>query len=141
MPLTNAEIKVGIVAYLDVEALNSDSSVTKPSSLATRNGPFVCFATKGQESAWVEISTQYREERLEIEKAWRKGGAGAWLSEKQYVNDGSSSYVGPKMSFVAASVGVDKFTATTRPRVSPDGTKAILEEVTSRGGPIITAGT
>lgn len=141
MPLTNSEIKIGIVAYLDVAKLNSDAAVTKPSSLATRNGPFVCFATKGQVSAWVEISTQHREERLEIKREWRKGGAGAWLTDKQYVNDGSSSYVGPKGSFVLASVGVDKFNAATRPRVATDGIKAVLEEVTSRGGPLIAGGT
>ncbi len=137
MSLTNAEIKAGVVAYFDVAKLNADPAVSKPQSLATRNGPFVCFATNDQSSAWVEVSTQYRDERLPIKDEWRKSGSGAWKTKPQYFNDGKSSYADPKASFVAAAVGVDNFTAANRPRVTDDGVAAILAEVIVRDGPLI----
>jgi len=140
MPLTSAQIKVGVVAYLEVGVLHADNQIKQPPSPAPRDGPFVCFATSGQLSAWTEISTQAKDGRLELKAEWRKSGAGSWLTDAQYINDGRTTYIGPKSSFVAASQSKDKFQAQSRPRVTLEGVAAVVQAVRARGGNTLEAG-
>jgi len=97
----------------------------------------VCFEPIEGRSAWAPISTQYRNERLAIDAAWRYDGAGQWLTSDQYLNDGATTYTGPDAAFVAAAVGQDRFTATTRPKVRAAGIAAIVAEVRNRGGSML----
>jgi len=134
MALTLKEVQPGIVAYFDVSVLNGSQTVRKPASPTSRNGPFVCFAVVGDCSAWAPISKEYRSERVEIKKQWRLAGGGAWKKSDQYLNDGSTTYVGPSKAFVEAAAVVDTYNASGRPRVAPDGVAAIIAEVRSRNG-------
>jgi hypothetical protein len=134
MPITIAEIVPGAVAYFDVDVLNGDPTVTQPASETTRSGPFLCFAVNGNTSGWAAVSTRWNKDRIRIERAWRSGGADKWLAEDQYLNDGSTTYVGPHDAFVAASRIQDKKTPATRPRVEPDGVAVVAAEVQRRGG-------
>lgn len=134
MPIAISEIVPGAVAYFDVTILNRDPTVTKPASVTTRSGPFLCFAVNGDVSGWAPISTQWNKDRVLIERAWRSGGSDKWLAEDQYLNDGSTTYVGPHAAFVTASQTQDKKTPATRPRVEADGIAAVIEEVRRRGG-------
>ena len=136
MALSSAQIRPGIVAYLDAAALNADAAVVKPVSPTTRNGPFLCFARSGQMSGWAPISTQHRDERLLISQEWRVSGGGSWQQDDQYLNDGSTTYVGPNASFIAAATATDKFDAATRPRVLPAGVTAVVGEIQARGGKV-----
>jgi hypothetical protein len=134
MPLSAAEIRPGVVAYLNAASLNIDPAVSRPQSPTPRNGPFLCFAVNGSNTGWTPISNQVRAERLLIEPAWRLGGGDAWQHTDQYLNDGATTYIGPKASFVTAAATTDKYNAQGRPRVSAAGVAAVLQEVQAQGG-------
>lgn len=136
MVLTLPEIVPGVVAYFDHKALNGDPHVVKPASPATHSGPFLCFAVTKDATGWASITNEQREDakRIEIKKEWRSGGMGKWLSEGQFLNDGSTTYVGPNASFVTASRVQDRVSARQRPRVLKEGIDAVLAEITRRGG-------
>jgi hypothetical protein len=134
MPITTAEIRPGIVAYLSATALNADITVQQPVNPTTRNGPFLCFAVNGDQTGWAPITGQHRVDRLEILAHWRTGGTPAWLQTDQYLNDGDTTYVGSKASFVAASQATDTLTMANRPKVTRQGVAAVLAEVRAKGG-------
>lgn len=134
MALTLLEVRAGTVAYLDVAVLNADPLVQKPANPTTRNGPFVCFAVNGANTGWAPITGQYSQDRLELQQAWRTGGAGGWQQADQYLNDGDTTYVGPSSSFVAASQHTDTFRALNRPKLARAGVAAVVAEIKAKGG-------
>ena len=136
MALSLNEIVPGVVAYFDHKALNTGPGVVKPASPATISGPFLCFAVGKDTSGWAPLTTEQREDdrRIEIRKEWRSGGMGKWLTEAQFLSDGSTTYVGPNAAFVSASTIQDRVSTQQRPRVLKAGVDAVLAEIKTRGG-------
>jgi hypothetical protein len=138
MPLAPEEIAPGAVAYFRVTVLNADEQLVRPEHRTPRDGPFLCFQSDGEWSAWTPLTTQgppERPERLKIRDEWKLHGSSEWQKTAQYLTDGRNSYVGPDASFVAAAAHELTFTAPVRrPCVTADGVDAVVQEVRARGG-------
>lgn len=135
MALTIEQVKPGVVAYLNHEALNSHSYLKKPPSPAPRSGPFLCYALESDGTAyWSEITTGNG--RFEIVDAWKRGGSEKWRKDKQFLNGAQTSYVGPAFSFIIAASGTDTFGPLDRPLVSPEGIRDVLSFISDGGGPV-----
>jgi hypothetical protein len=137
MPLALHEIQVGAIAYFDISLLSNDPSIKKPAFPPNRPSPFICFQAQNGQSAWAVVTTQYRRERLVLEKAWRVEGSVQWRTDDLYLNDGACTYVGPDQSFVNAGVHETPFTTINRPQLIALGVAAVLAEVINRNGPHI----
>lgn len=134
MPLTEAMIRPGMVAYFDASVLNADPSVRSPRSPTTRSEPSVCFQVSGSTSAWAPITTTFRPERLAIRAEWRVDGGGDWISKDQYLNDGATAYVGANRVFTRASLAQDNCTDESRPCTADAGVAATPAEVRKHAG-------
>lgn len=139
MPLTEAEITPGVVAFFSVQALNSDNQIIKPTAPTTRNGPFVCFETNNNNSAWTPLTKIPREERLEIKKEWRLGGSRSWQTTVHYLNDGATTYTGTNKAFVAAATSADTYEPEKRRYIATDGVEEIRTRIKIRGGSFLSA--
>jgi len=137
MPLREAEVVVGNVAYFDHEVLLQEPDIDRDDDQLDRSGPFVCVQVKDMHSVWCAITTEPNPKRLSIETAWRIGGAPGWRSHPQYLNDGLSTYLGPTEAFLRAAAGEKPFKPYSRPAISNDGMAAILEEIDKQGGPLL----
>jgi hypothetical protein len=88
----------------------------------------VCVAVGGEGSEWSAVTTEYRPERLVIEREWRSGGHPQWLRDQQYLNDGANLWRGPHEAFVAAS-HAEATAALDRARLSEEGLAAVQAEI------------
>lgn len=129
MTLSVNEIKPGAVAILDSDALLRDNRIRKQWQQPFRLGPFVCVHTEGGESAWFSLTTARNPMRLELRRAWLLDGSPHWRSVEQYLTDARKPYVGPNEAFCEASQKeIDYDSRHMRPRISPVGLRAIIEE-------------
>ncbi|MFA7332445.1 MAG: hypothetical protein WC326_15355 [Candidatus Delongbacteria bacterium] len=126
MPVTEAEIQVGLVVYLDQQRLQGRRDVW--ATLGSRRikvRPHVCVAVEGDLSAWTPLTSRWRSERLAISAGWRVGGDRAWRGGRSYLYDGACVVVGPRAAMAEASwqhaAPVD-----LHPAVSPEGCAQIL---------------
>jgi hypothetical protein len=137
--LAEAEIRVGLVAFLDQGKLMADPDVieTYPQASGIIR-PFVCFEVGGGKSAWSPLTGTVRPERLEILRAWRSGGLPGWLKAPNYLNDGANTYRGPNASFVAASLG-ERTAAGSRAYINADGQAAVAAEIAKQAYRTVSA--
>jgi len=141
-PLTEAEVQVGLVAYLDEQPLRNHPDVRWFNGRGSYHGPpavrpFVCSAVDAGSCQWTpltrEESTGSGYGRARILPAWKSGGTSAchgneWLAEDSYLVDGANIYEGPVEPFVLAS-HAECTSPATRARVNADGTRRIEAEV------------
>ena len=138
MPFREVEIRPGMIAWFDVEALNNDRQVIQPASPPTRVGPFVCVEKVGGRSVWTEFTHVYSADRLLIDQSWIVNRPKAWGADETYLNDGRTTYVGPDRSFVDAASAQDTYQGTTsRPYLNRDGVAAVIREIRLRGGQLL----
>ncbi|HEX8988151.1 MAG TPA: hypothetical protein VF816_09320 [Rhodocyclaceae bacterium] len=136
--LRDNEIAVGIVAYFDPNILtNPGMGITPSNSQLNRAGPFVCVQIEGTQSAWCEITSAYRPERVEILPEWRRGGSWNWNNNAQYINDCRTPYLGPTASFIQAAAAEIDFTTCARPSVTQEGIQVILTQIQLLGGQLL----
>ncbi len=136
MPLTEAEIKLGAIAYFDVAVLNPDAAVTKsgdPVQRSASGNQFVCYKVENSQSYWAPLTGTERIERLRIQPQWVAKSYGALAAGKVFLQDGKNTYHGPNNSFLAAAQAEQPF-FKGRPCVLPPGLEAITSVVASRGG-------
>lgn len=128
--LDDAEIKPGVVAWLDQPMLNGDGNVIKstPHLGTPEPRPFVCYEWTGDSSSWAPVTTIERRERLALQVEWRSGGGSSWTTRDQYLVDGANTYSGSNDRFVAASTK-DYSSSDNRMMLSSEGVKAVREEV------------
>lgn len=134
--LTLADIRPGLIAYLDQRALESDKSVRKscPQKQA-RPGPFLCVEADQEVSTWTPITTKPGADglRVVLHKEWRSGGPQIWRESESYLNDGANLYRGPNDAFLAARRetygGREWAVAATHATLSRDGLQVVIDEV------------
>src|SRR5690606_3729365 len=102
-----------------------------------RPGPFVCVQAADGRSVWSPLTQDFRPERLEIDKKWRREGSTVWREHDQYLNDGRNTFVGPNEAFVRAGAKEMPFKGYRRPYVTAEGVEAILSEIRSRSGALL----
>lgn len=139
MPLTQAEVSVGNVAYFDHEVLLREPDIDRNDDGLNRPGPFVCVQVFDTSSVWCAVTTQWNPKRIRIVKAWRLGGDPQWQNSEQYLVDGLNTYLGPNEAFLRAGAAEKPFAPFTRPVVAPVGVAAILGEIDNQGGPLLEA--
>jgi hypothetical protein len=132
-PIEPDEVQPGLVAFLNVDVLAADDRVvnTKDPRRGIRAGPFICLSARDEVSQWTQITTEERQERVEIRPDWRRGGHPQWLRDPQYLQDGANVWRGPLEVFVAAS-HEELTDQTTRAWVTEEGLRAIVEEVVAQ---------
>ena len=102
--LTVAEIRPGLVAFLDYEMLDADPTVRRcRSGSDNRPRPFVCVDVSDDECTWLPLTTSHRTYRLVIARSSLHGGDRNWRESPCYLLDGAKFYVGPKAAFARAS--------------------------------------
>lgn len=128
-------IAEGIVLDLDVDCLNRDNGVQKPNFPTDRSGPFLCYCVVGEKSCWAPLTTQHRDERLELKLEWRRCNAAksTWLTRRQFLNDGRTVYCGLSSVFCKAA-SVDKISNGLLRCVTSDGIAAVRVEIERRRG-------
>lgn len=142
--LTNDEIRLGLVAYLEEDVLRSSMAVTWYEGKGWTHGeperrPFVCFELNEGQCKWAPVTTQARTgggtgyRRVELLREWRSGGDKAcydnqWIGKHQYLMDGAKYFVGPIAVFIDASKN-ECSSPATRALLNNDGIKAIRAEV------------
>ncbi|MDP1587179.1 MAG: hypothetical protein Q8M07_05525 [Prosthecobacter sp.] len=132
MQLTEAEIAVGLVAYLDEAVLYQDPRIFCTSPQPSREvRPFICFRVEDGVSQWTPVTTQFKAFRLFLEPAWRWGGGRAWRQERCYLTDGANVYIGPHAAFCTASEA-ENSRPRERAHLSADGVAAVLAVVEQR---------
>jgi hypothetical protein len=123
------EIEPGLVAFLDPRVLAAQAVVSHTQDPpVVRPGPFVCVSVDGDRSEWSPVTTEYRPERLVIQRRWRSGGHPQWLRDRQYLNDGANLWRGPHEAFLAAS-RAEVTTALDRAFLSTEGLAAVQAEI------------
>jgi hypothetical protein len=136
MPLTEAEIEPGAIAYFDVEVLHADAEVQISGDRVQREvtgNQFVCHSVTGQRSCWSPLTATYRHPRIRIEPEWVANGYGPLAAGGVWLQDGKNTYCGPSASFVAGSATEAQFNVT-RPRLSNAALVKIHEQISKRGG-------
>lgn len=126
---TAPEFSPGLVLWLDQQMLMDDPQVLE--TLPQHHGnmrPFLCVEVDGDRSTWTPLTSQYRDERLEIEWTWRSGSGDEWRVGETYLNDGANTYTGPNTSFEAAS-HAERTTPSNRAGISPTGVDAVRAEI------------
>ena len=119
--LTEAEMVVGVVAYLDPAMLDADPMVLAPASPTEGRRPFVCIGRAGKLSAWMALTSQAGPNRshLAIPTAVRRRGRGVWRTGPSFANKVFATYIGPHASFIGAAAHEDDFDAEDRPGIDP----------------------
>jgi len=136
MPVSEADIQAGAIAYFDAEALNRDADVSVYGDPVTRAGTgnqFVCYGASDGRSWWAPLTATERPERLRIEAGWVANGYGPLGAGNVFLQDGRNTYAGPNNSFVAAASSESPFNGG-RPTVSATGVAEIVRVVQERGG-------
>ncbi|MCE9635846.1 MAG: hypothetical protein K8T90_09090 [Planctomycetes bacterium] len=139
--LTLADIRPGLVAYLDQPTLEQDKRVRKTSpQKQARAGPFLCVESDSQGSTWTPVTTKPGKDeiRVTLYPEWRSGGPEIWRESESFLNDGANLYRGPNEAFLAARretfggrVWVD---AASHATLSRDGLKVVLDEIENCSG-------
>jgi hypothetical protein len=132
--VTEAEIRPGIVVFLDQARLQSRRDVL--ATLGSRRikiRPHVCLAVEGDLCAWTPLTSKWRGERLAILASWRLGGDRAWRGSRCYLHDGACVVVGSRAAFALAS-WQDAAPAGERPALSPAGCAHLLQAVERERG-------
>ena len=137
MPLTQADVSVGNVAYFDHEVLLREPGIDRNDDGLNRPGPFVCVQVVGTSSVWCAVTTQWNPKRLYLNKAWRLGGDPQWQNSDQYLVDGLNTYLGPNEAFLRAAAAEQPFAPYIRPAIDPTGIAAVLVEIDKQGGPLL----
>jgi len=136
MPLLDAEIAPGAIAYFDIELLHKDSAVSvsgDPVQRAGNGNQFVCYKADEGISYWAPLTASQRTERLKIQAKWVSNGYGPLAGGKVCLQDGKNTYRGPNASFIAASISERPFNGA-RPLISTDGLISIEATIRARGG-------
>jgi len=143
MPLTDAEIILGAVAYFDVATLNADPRLTIKGAVVdlgdgtrgvqplTRDGPCVCVERQADQATWTPVTNreQAKFKRLRIQKSWVIDGYDELGAGESFLQDGANTYAGPVACFIAAAAGETPFGSRKRPTITPEGLAAIREEI------------
>lgn len=125
MSLELGDFVAGTIGYLEHQKLNNDARVSKPPSLVTRTGPFVCISASSSESTWIELTTKQsagRRRRFELQPEWILNKYGLWLASRVFVNE--SVYSGRNEAFMEASQAEWEF-SRGRPRLTTGGLYAL----------------
>lgn len=132
MPLQSEEIEPGVVAILETAPLLNSSEVKHYESGSTfRSGPFLCIQVKGNQSAWLSLTSRRdpRGLRLELKPEWRLEGSDVWRETPQFISDARKPFIGPLNIFVAAGANELIHQPHNRPRVSAECVEAAIKEM------------
>ena len=145
MPLSEAEIYPGAVAYFEPTVLNRDKDIEVTGDPVTRDGPFVCYAVSEGRSRWTPLTSEDKlitnrktgktfSVRVRIEPEWVARAYGLFAAGESFFQDGKNTYSGANATFIAAGAKIDIQTPDTRPALNEDGLKAAHEYIARRGG-------
>lgn len=119
--LTEREIIVGVVAYLDPAILDADPMVLAPASPTDGRRPFVCVGRSGSLSAWMALTTKPGPGRshFPIPISVRRRGRGVWCTGPSFVNKQFATYIAPSANIIAAAAQEDEYGPEERPGIEP----------------------
>jgi hypothetical protein len=136
MTLSDQDIVPGAIAYFDALALTALPSVKVSGDPVDRPGlenPFVCYEVRGERCAWAPLTGTFKTDRLRIEANWVSSDFGPLGGGEVFLQDGETTYTGPKSAFQSAASSEPPF-REERPRVSSEGLEMIHKEIAERGG-------
>jgi hypothetical protein len=134
MPLKEDDIKPGIVASLDSEAIGDDDLIKCVGNDKTfiRRGVFLCVSVDGEVCSWLYVAfcANKKAPRFRVDQYWKTDGGGAWVNKYQFIQDVRKLFSGPKKSFVYAGRYEFEYSSEIiRPSISSDGLVRLLEEI------------
>ena len=137
MALSEAEIRLGTVAYFDVSLLHADDSVVVTGDPVVRDtltgNQFVCDLVRGGSSFWAPLTATWRKERLRIERSCIAHGYGPLAHGEVFLQDGKNTYSGQHAAFVRAAAAEEPI-AGRRPSLTELGVASVVAVVSKRGG-------
>jgi hypothetical protein len=125
------EIRPGLVAFIDLGAVQRHPLCKSYNPGGPKPHPCVCLHATARVALWGPLTTTYRPERLEIRREWKLGGTQSFQNKDIWLGDGACIFAIPNGLLHLFNDG-EVTGRDTRGRISPEGMGRVLAEVSDR---------